>query len=174
MRLRWLLPLLVLLAACAAPPESADRADAPSIVFGYFDLTAAPSDLDWVSLRRSDGRRYLIPATDGFFFYVGVETGAYRVDQFGGTSGNPPLRRRPVEYGFDAKARNPTEVRIVRPGVYFLGAYEFTAPSGELRPVPVPDERQLLQRVIRELETDKDLRRDPRPLRLARARLAEL
>lgn len=175
--LRWLL-LIVLAAGCASTPDAPQKpADAVSIVFGFFDMTAAPSDLEWISLKRLDSReneRYRVSARDGFFFQLGVWPGAYEVDQFGGSSGFPPLTRRPVEYDFRANGRNPTAIRIDRSGVYFLGAYEFVAPSGEMRALAVPSEKQLLQRVIRELETDRALRGRTRELQMAKARLAEL
>jgi hypothetical protein len=172
--LRWFL-LVLLAAGCASTPDTPQKPEeAVSIVFGFFDMTAAPSDLEWVSLKRGEGGGYRLSPRDGFFFELGVWPGTYEVDRFGGSSGFPPLTRRPVEYDFRANGRNPTAVRIERPGVYFLGAYEFIAPSGEMRRLAVPSEKQLLQRVIRELETDRALRGRTRALQMARARIAEL
>lgn len=187
--LRSLLIALVLVSGCASAPDPVDSRDENvSLVFGYFDMTAAPSALEWVSLRKydskaKDGAWYHLAARDGFFFHVGIEPGSYQVDKFGGSGGIPLLTRRPFEYSYGSKGRNATAVRIQKPGVYFLGAHQFVNHAGkglfepdrfDMKPVKTPTEKELLQRVIRELETDKELAGYVRQLRQAKQRLAEL
>ena len=116
MKARWLIPLTLafLLAGCAST-EDVDVKDATvSLVFGYFDMKDAPSDLEWVSLKRygtadekqKAGWSYTLAAKEGLFFHVGIRPGSYQVDRFGGTGGIPLLTRRPFEYDFGGRGRN--------------------------------------------------------------------
>jgi len=157
-------------------------------VFGYFDMTDAPSKLEWVSLRKYDSTPkpaewYALAVKEGLFFHVGITPGSYQVEKFGGTGGIPLLTRRPFEYHFGGKGRNSTAVRIREPGVYFLGAHQYVNHAGkglfapdkfEMKAVDVPTEKELLQRLVKELEADKALSGYTRQLALAKRRLAEL
>lgn len=191
MNLRWLLPavLAFALAGCASTGEPIDPKDeSVSLVFGYFDMKDAPSSLEWVSLKKYDSKKpdgewYSMAARDGLFFHVGIEPGSYQVDKFGGTGGIPLLTRRPFEYDFGSKGRNPTAVRIRKPGIYFLGAHQyvnhagkgfFSADKFEMKAARAPSEKEVLQRLIKELETDKELADYTRQLRLAKQRLSQL
>jgi hypothetical protein len=191
MRLRWLLWVLlaVTLAGCASSGEPVDPKDETvSLVFGYFDMKDAPSTLEWVSLKKyssdkPDGEWYSMAAHDGLFFHIGVEPGSYQVDKFGGTGGIPLISRRPFEYDFGGKGRNGTAMRIRTPGVYFVGAHRyvnhagkgiFSADKFEMKPVRSPSEKELLQRLIKEIESDKELAGYTRQLRLAKRRLSQL
>ena len=177
------------IAGCASNGERVDAKDETlSLVYGYFDMKAAPSSLDWVSLKQYDSKKkdagwYQLSAKDGLFFHIGVEPGSYQVDKFGGQGGVPLLTRRPFEYSYGNKGRNGTAVRILKPGVYFLGAHEFVNYAGkgffdadrfDMRPAKAPTEKELLQRLIKELETDRELAGYVRQLRQAKQRLAEL
>jgi hypothetical protein len=191
MKLRWLLPLVVpfVLAGCASTPPPVDTKDETvSLVFGYFDMKDAPSSLDWVSLKQYDSKKkdggwYTISAKDGLFFHVGIEPGSYQVDKFGGTGGIPLLTSRPFEYSYGGKGRNATAVRIQKPGVYFLGAHQYVNHAGkglvepdkfEMKRANAPTEKELLQRVIQQLETDKELAGYTRQLQQAKKRLGGL
>lgn len=190
-RLRWLLITLMafVLAGCASGPGSVDTKDEIlSLVFGYFDMKEAPSSLEWVSLKKYDsakkeGEWYGLAARDGLFFHVGIRPGSYQVDKFGGMGGIPLLTRRQVEYDFGSKGRNDTAVRIQKPGIYFLGAHQYVNHAGkglfapdrfEMKPAKTPTEKELLQRLIKEFESDKALAGYTRQLGLAKQRLAEL
>jgi len=191
MHLRWLLPFLfpLLIAGCASTPDPVDPKDETvSLVFGYFDMKDAPSSLDWVSLKKyggkaEDGGWYTISAKEGLFFHIGIEPGSYQVDKFGGMGGIPLLTRRPFEYNYGGKGRNATAIRINKPGVYFLGAHQFVNHAGkgffeadrfDMKRTPAPGEKELLKRVIQQLETDKEHAGYTRQLRQAKQRLAEL
>lgn len=188
---RWWLPLVlaIALAGCASTSEPVDVKDETvSLVFGYFDMKDAPSGLDWVSLKKYDskskeGEWYRLAAREGLFFHVGVEPGSYQVDKFGGMGGVPLLTRRPFEYDYGGKGRNATAVRIRKPGIYFLGAHRYVNHAGkgffaadkfEMKPAQAPSEKELLQRLVKELETDKELAGYARQLRLAKQRLSQL
>lgn len=180
------LPLFI--AGCASTQPVDPKDETLSLVYGYFDMKDAPSGLDWVSLKQYDRKNtdagsYQLAAKEGLFFHVGVEPGSYQVDKFGGMGGIPLLSRRPFEYSYGGKGRNATAVRIQRPGVYFPGAHEFVNHAGkglfepdrfDMKRTKGPSEKELLQRLIKALESDKELAGYTRQLRQAKQRLAEL
>lgn len=189
-RPRWLLVVMMacVLAGCASG-SPVDTGDATlSLVFGYFDMKDAPSNLEWVSLRKydstkKDGESYHLAVRDGLFFHVGIAPGSYQVAKFGGMGGIPLLTRRPFEYDFGSKGRNTTAVRIRKAGIYFLGTHQYVNHAGkglfapdrfEMEPVKTPTEKELLQRLLKELESDNALSGYARQRELARQRLAEL
>lgn len=170
-----------LLAGCGSNPVSPDD-ETLSLVFGYFDMKDAPTKAQWVGLKAYGGKdvgAYTMPVKDGLFFHVGIEPGSYQVDNFGGSS----FWRGEYVYNFGGKGRNSTAVRIQKPGVYFLGAHSyvkhagkgfFSADTFDMEPAKTPTEKELLQRVIKALETDRDLAAYTRQLKLARERLSKL
>ena len=181
--------LSMLVAGCASTPDPVDPADESlSLVFGYFDMKNAPSGVDWVSLKKYDSKDpkagwYHLAAREGLFFHVGIEPGSYQVDKFGGMGGIPLLTRRPFEYAYGGKGRNATAVRIQKPGVYFLGAHQFVNHAGkgffeadkfDMERAKAPTEKELLQRLVKTLETDKEYVGYTRQLRLAKQRLSQL
>ena len=186
----WLGTLVVALtlAGCASAPPIDTKDETRSLVFGYFDMTDAPSKLEWVSLRRYDstekpGQWYGLAVRDGLFFHVGIAPGSYQVDKFGGMGGIPLLTRKQFEYSFGSKGRNATAVRIREPGLYFLGAHQYVNHAGkglfdpdkfEMVTIKTPTEKELLARLVKEMETDKELAGYARQLSLARRRLAQL
>jgi hypothetical protein len=194
MKARWFIWLTAafLAAGCASTSEDVDVKDETvSLVFGYFDMKEAPSSLEWVSLKRygtPDDRQkagwvYTLAAKEGLFYHVGIRPGSYQVDKFGGTGGIPLLTSRDFEYDFGSRGRNRTAVRIERPGVYFLGAHRFVNHAGkgffqadkfEMQSAKQPSEKEVLQRLINALETDKELAGYTRQLKLAKQRLAQL
>lgn len=188
MQLSWLLPvaLAFAVAGCASSPKPVDTKDETvSLVYGYFDMKDAPSNLDWVSIKRYDpkeGAWYRFEAKDGLFFHVGIQPGSYQVERFGGMGGML-LTRRQFEYNFGGKGRNGTAVRIATPGVYFLGSHEFVNHAGqglfapdkfEMRQASAPSEKELLRRVIKAIEADPEFAGYTRQLQLAKQRLAAL
>ena len=190
LRIIWF-ALACVLAGCASTEDVDVKDESVSIVFGYFDMKDAPSKVEWVSLKRygipddrqKAGWAYTLPAKDGLFYHVGIRPGSYQVDKFGGSGGIPFLTSRDVEYDFGSKGRNRTAVRIERPGIYFLGAHRYVNHAGkgffdadkfEMQPARQPSEKELLQRLIKELESDKELAVYARQLKLAKQRLSQL
>jgi hypothetical protein len=189
MKLSWLLPAVVLafaVAGCGSSPKPVDTKDETvSLVYGYFDMKQAPSSLDWVSIKRYDSTAkevlwYRFEAKDGLFFHVGMQPGSYQVERFGGTGG---MMRTRHEYSFGGKGRNDTAVRITKPGVYFMGAHQYVNRAGqgmftpgkfEMRPASAPSEKEVLRRVIKEMEADSDFAGYTRQLHQAKQRLAAL
>lgn len=187
MKLRWLLPLVLALTlgGCASTSPVDPKDESLSLVYGYFDMADAPTPVEWVSIRQygtKDGGWYRLSAKDGLFFHVGIEPGSYQVEKFGGTGG-VLLTRRDVEYHYGTKGRNRTAVRIVKPGIYFLGSHQYVNHAGkglfapdkfDMKPAKSPSEKELLQQLIQRLETDKELAGYTRQLRLAKQRLSQL
>jgi hypothetical protein len=185
MKLRWwlVLALAAALGGCAGAPPVDPKDETVSLVYGYFDMKDAPSKLDWVRLKQYESKSeggYLMNVKSGLFFHVGVQPGSYQVDKFGGNGG---FFSNPAEYNFGGKGRNATAVRIQKPGVYFLGVHKYVNHPGkglfapdkfDMQPAKAPSEKELLQRVIKHIEGDRDLQAYTRQLRLARQRLSEL
>jgi hypothetical protein len=187
---RLWLPTLVMaltLTGCASAPPVDTRDETRSLVFGYFDMADAPSKVEWVSLRRYDAQKpgewYALEVKDGLFFHVGIAPGSYQVEKFGGKGGIPLLTTRQFEYNFGSKGRNATAVRIREPGLYFLGAHQYVNHAGkgmfapdkfEMVAVKTPTEKELLARLVKVMESDKELSAYARQLGLAKRRLARL
>jgi hypothetical protein len=183
---RWLLAgmaALALVGGCATTESVDPKDDSTSLVFGYFDGKDAPSSIDWVSIKRYGGAPayYQAGATNGLFWHIGVEPGSYQVEKFGGLK-RVLIFSNAVEYNYGTRGRNETAVRIVTPGVYFMGAHRYVAHDGGLfaedkfamQAVKSPTEKELLAKLIAQLEADKELRVYTRQIGLAKKRLAEL
>lgn len=158
------------LVGCAAPRENVDpKAEHLSIVAGHIDMKDAPSRLGWVSIKAygpGTDHHYLARVEDGVFFHIGIEPGSYQIDRFGGLSGWGGFGGAAHEYEWGTKGRNATAIRIERPGVYFMGSHRYTPQrTGLFEPgkfqmnsSPTPSEREVLQRVLRTVESDPTLR----------------
>jgi hypothetical protein len=165
----------LLLAACSSTSPVSSTDESLSLVYGYFDMKDAPTKVQWVGLKQYGGTEagtYRLGVEDGLFFHVGVEPGSYQVDKFGGSS----FLRGDYVYNYGGKGRNSTAVRIQKPGVYFLGAHRYVSTKGkfDMQPAKSPTEKEILQRLIKQLESDRDLAKYSRQLKLARERLAQL
>lgn len=186
MKLRWwlVLALAAALGGCAGGQRVDPKDETVSLVFGYFDMKDAPTKVDWVTLKqyesKGEGTGYAMNVKDGLFFHIGVEPGSYQVNKFGGNGG---FFTNPAEYNFGGRGRNATAVRIQKPGVYFLGAHKyvnhpgkgfFEADKFEMQAAKTPGEKELLQRVIKQIEGDKELAEYTRQLRQARQRYGQL
>lgn len=173
------------IAGCASRGEPIDPKDSTlSMVFGYFDMKNAPSDLRWVSIKRYGDKPlyYEAGAREGMFWHVGIAAGSYQVETFGGQGGIPMLTSSPYRYNFGTRGRNDTAVRVKRPGIYYMGAYRYVEHKGgfmetdrfEMKSVKAPSEKEVLKRLITEMESDAELRVYERQLAWAKKRLAEL
>ena len=183
---RWMLAGMaaVLLATGCASTTPVDPSNQnTSLVFGYFDMKDAPSSLDWVSIRQygTSPFYYHAGAKDGLFWHIGVDQGSYQVEKFGGLK-RVLIFSSDVEYDYGTRGRNDTAVRVTKPGLYFMGAYRYVAHDGgifapdkfEMQPVTSPTERELLSRVLAEMEASEKLRAYTRQIGLVKQRLAEL
>jgi hypothetical protein len=185
--MRWIAMVLaaLALAGCAGGGTPVDTKDETlSLVYGYFDMADAPSKVDWVRLKdytsKAEADGYTIAAKDGLFFHIGVEPGSYQVESFGSDGG---FLSSPVRYSFGGKGRNNTAVRIQKPGLYYLGSHKYIKHPGkgffdpdrfDMQPAKTPSEKEVLQRLVQRIESDKSLGGYTRQLQLAKKRLAEL
>jgi hypothetical protein len=172
----------LLLASCSSTSPVSATDETLSLVYGYFDMKDAPTKAQWVGLKQygtKDAGTYTLHVEDGLFFHVGIEPGSYQVDKFGGSG----VFRGDYVYNFGGKGRNTTAVRIQKPGVYFLGTYRYVNHAGkgmfapdkfDMEPAKTPSEKELLQRLVKQLETDREYSAYQRQLRLARERLGKL
>jgi len=175
--------VMVMLAGCASTEPVDPKNERTSLVFGYFDMKDAPSSLDWVSIKQygASSAYYRAGAKEGLFWHVGVDPGSYQVEKFGGLK-RVLVFSSEVQYNYGTHGRNDTAIRVLTPGIYFMGAYRYVTHDGgffsadkfEMEPVKSPSEKELLTRLVAELESDKDLRAYTRQLALAKRRLAEL
>lgn len=177
-----LLGAVLVVGGCAGTPID-PKDESVSLVFGYFDMADAPSDLEWASLKRYGEKEpvwYTMDARDGVIFHIGIASGSYQVEKFGGEGGI--LSRGRYEYNFGTRGRNETAIRIHQPGIYFLGAYKyidhpgglFKADKFQMKPIEEPSEKEILKRLIAVLESDSDLKIYTRQIALAKKRLAAL
>lgn len=183
---RWLLAgiaALALLGGCATTESVDPKDESTSLIYGYFDAKDAPSSIDWVSIKQYGAASgyYTVAAKDGLFLHIGVEPGSYQVEKFGGVK-RFLIFGHAVEYNYGTRGRNETAIRVVKPGLYFMGAHRYVAHDGgwfgadkfEMQAVKSPTEKELLTRLIAQVEADKELRVYTRQIEQAKKRLAEL
>ena len=185
---RWMIVMaacVLAAAGCASKGEPIDPKDETmSMVYGYFDMTDAPSDLRWVSIKKYGDKPlfYEAGAKEGLFWHVGVAPGSYQVETFGGNGGIPMLTSSPYRYNFGTRGRNDTAIRIKRPGLYYMGSYKYVEHKGgfmeadrfEMKSVRAPSEKEILQRLVKAMESDDELRAYTRQIAWAKSRLAQL
>jgi hypothetical protein len=177
----FLAGLLALLAAGCATSERIDPKDPSlSLVYGYIDMKDAPSSLGWVHLTLYDGKNtgYYTAVRKGLFLHAGVKPGPYQVDRFGRNA--TFFSNTDYSYEFGTRGRNETATKIEKPGVYFMGAYQYVEiRTGWFEPnkfrmerTATPGERELLTRVLAFLQDDPA--QYPRQIDMVKQRLAQL
>jgi hypothetical protein len=175
--LRWLTVCLLalgLLAGCGSsgPKRSLDDPD-NSLIFGYVDMSEAPSKAEFFELRRvaPGSGSANIEVTKGLFSSALIPSGSYQFANF-------------TKFGFSTRVytfpmqNNPYSLRIDKPGIYFLGSLKykkintgiFEKGKFSFEVSNTPSEATLLQRL---LDEDSDLRNSTWGNKI-RARLAEL
>lgn len=183
-RLILTLGIVFLLASCATTRVDPNDASL-SLVYGYLDMTDAPTPVNWVSVRQYGGPKPLywgMHVKDGLFFHVGLPPGSYQVDTFGGTNRFLIFSGTPHEYNFGGQGRNESAIRIQSPGVHFMGAFRykhnaggfFKADTFNVERTSAPTERELLARVVAVMESDGDYAQYKRQIAQAKQRLAQL
>lgn len=149
----------LLLAGCASTPEltSPEGRNDLSLVFGYVDMSDAPSKLDFVWMKRmrpvEDKPYYSFWTVDGMFFRANVPPGTYKFDKFGGHSG---WKNTTYNYRFPEQGKTELDRQIAKPGIYYVGSYRykeiktsFWKPDNwDLERVNSPSERELLEKML--------------------------
>lgn len=105
-----------------------DRPGEPgnSIVFGYIDMSDAPTELQWVSIKKmhppSDTPYFQFFVDDGMFYRPNLRPGSYKFWEFGGFS---TLRQANYTFTFPPQGKGELDRQISKPGVYFAGCYKY-------------------------------------------------
>ena len=135
--------------------------DTASLVFGYIDMSDAPSDLRWVGLLqvspKSDKPFWTLADVDeGMFWYSHMGEGTYQFHSFGGYS----FWQR-VNFTFDLQPKVSESSKFKlgsKPGIYYLGSYKFkevktagffTKSKFDFVATKSPTERELLERLLK-------------------------
>ncbi|MCK4706007.1 MAG: hypothetical protein KAT90_11020 [Gammaproteobacteria bacterium] len=124
--------------------------DNASLVFGYIDMSDAPSDLAYVRMMRirpdiSEERGAAIH--DGMFVSTWQTPGSYKFVSFGGYYNNG---LNSISYRMPAQGKNEIDPVIKKPGAHFLGSYKYvkTEDNGfDLVRVQQPTEKTLLLKI---------------------------
>jgi len=130
--------------------------DNASLVYGYIDMSEAPTKLGWASLKQ------LKPKTDkpywgagsngtGVFWNEHITPGSYQLTEFGGGSfwKNATYTYAMPEYG-----KNDTAVVISKSGLYYLGSYKykkegsFFNPKFSIEKSKKPTEKEVLEMIL--------------------------
>ena len=119
--------MLASLTACSSTPAlHKPKSGSDSLVFGYIDMTDAPSHLGRVSmkqLRPKTDKPYLsFWVVDGAFFRDEVGPGTYKFVKFGGYSA---WKRADFNYAFPEQGKGALDREIDRPGLYYVGSYKY-------------------------------------------------
>ena len=166
-----LLPAILLTSGCASGPDPIDPKDKTrSVVFGFFDMEDAPSwgGIDWVSVKQYSPKTkkgyYAAAVKDGLFYHIGLPNGSFQVNEFGRNTRFYSNTR--YTYNFGGQGRNQTAIKIIAPGVYFMGSYKYKAiDSGSIfKPdnfkmikINKPREKELLQKLLKIMQSDSEL-----------------
>ncbi len=154
------LAVLALLVGCASSGHGRNINDPNnSLVFGYVDMSDAPTRVNGASIMQvsppTDKPYWGTDVRDGLFFTYYLPPGSYKLASLSGSS----FWKGDYRYNFPRQGAD-TAVRIVKPGIYFLGAYKykdvktgfFEAGKFNMERVNSPTEAELLRRVLDEAE----------------------
>lgn len=130
-----------------------------SLVFGYLDLSGAPTDLRWVTMKKvrpeTSTPYYPMFVEKGLFFRTHVPEGLYKFVQFGGHS----FRMGNMTYSFAQQGKQAMDPVVNKPGLYYVGSYKYE----QVDPWPMtqrfriartarPTEAELLQQLLDKAE----------------------
>ena len=146
------------LVACASGGPERDINDAAnSLVFGYIDMSDAPTGVAYASLMQvappTNAPYWALAVRKGLFYHAALPPGSYQLSSFGGSGVLAGERR----YIFPRQG-NQTALRVAKPGIYFLGSFKYkTEKSGmfeqgkfSIENVNKPTEADLLKRILDE------------------------
>ena len=158
---RFVLTLLIIaaiLSGCASTPNlGTPDAENVSLVFGHIDMDEAPSELDWVQMKRmrpvTKTPYYNFWVVDGTFFRADVPEGTYKFTSFGGHSG---WKNTSYNYNFPNQGKGELDRRISKPGIYYVGSYKyekidtgfFSPDQFNLVPTKAPSELEMLEKML--------------------------
>jgi hypothetical protein len=127
-----------------------------SFVYGYLDMSDAPTGLDWVELKQLDPPTeepyYGTRLDDGVFYLETLPPGSYMVSAFGAGA---TFFKRATIYQLGRQGA-PIRLVIKSPGIYYVGSWKITeTDTGFFEPdqfdihrIGTPTEREVLERVL--------------------------
>jgi hypothetical protein len=147
---------LGLLAGCASSGPERDINDPTnSLVFGYIDMDDAPTGVTSASIVQvappSDTPYWGLGVNKGLFYNSYLPPGSYQLSKFSGSG----FFAGQHEYSFPRQG-NQTALRIVKPGIYFLGSFKykkvktgiFEQDKFAIEKIDKPTEADLLKRIL--------------------------
>lgn len=172
------LMMLGLLAGCASSvPKRSLGVPTNSLVFGYIDMGNAPTSIKSAWIRQvappSDTPYWCLDITKGLFYSSHLPPGSYQLSKFSGLG----FFAGEQEYSFPQQG-NQTALRISKPGIYFLGSFQykklktgiFSQAKFAIEKMNQPTEAELLKRI---LDEDSEIKNSAWGNKI-RARLAQL
>lgn len=154
---------LAVLAGCAGGGHGRDINDPQnSMVFGYVDMADAPTGVQGASIMQvappTDKPYWGTDVRNGLFYTYYLPPGSYKLASLSGSS----FWKGDYRYSFPRQGAD-TAVRVVKPGIYFLGSYKyqdvktgfFEQGKFNIERVKTPTEAELLRRI---LEEDKEIK----------------
>lgn len=147
------LAVVALLSGCSSTGPTRDINDPTnSLYFGYIDMKDAPSGVGTADIYQiAPPTKYPYWTTgvdkDGLFYMELLPPGSYQVTQFSGGNTFYTMPRQ----------GNQTSVRILKPGIYFVGSYKYVpVKTGfmeeakfAIKRVNSPTEAELLERILK-------------------------
>ena len=118
---------IMFLVGCAAHMRDPREPNA-SLVYGYIDMDGAPSPLNFVSMRQykptsQGGRPYReVKSVGELFWFDQLTPGSYQITGFGGHAACLNISHI---YSLPDFAKNQTAMTVEKPGLYFIGAFEY-------------------------------------------------
>jgi hypothetical protein len=177
----FLLPtvLLTLFSGCAT--NSIDPKDETlSMVYGYMGGNSSLfGPMTWGNLKeiRQPAAYHKLNVVrnfserGGMFWHMGLKPGSYQMDDFGLPNGT---------YLYGKASKNITAIRITEPGLYYMGSYwhennsKIIVIGFDIKRINKPTEREIVQRLIKEFESEGNNKVYVRQYNLLKKRLAEL
>lgn len=175
-RIATLLCFAFTLAGCASTREITDFKNT-SIIYGWVDMKEAPSGISYgqvFNLNAKDKYAYFnlgVEKLEGgyLFYHVGMEPGNYRMVHLSGQNCLLIFCSNTIhEYSFGEDS--DYRFSIGKPGVHFIGAYDYKKiKTGFFKPKKFdfvkarkpPTRRQMLERILKEVESDDSPRFAP-------------
>ena len=156
-----LLVLTALSAGCNARlSKMVDEQTSPAtaLLFGYVDMSDAPSNLEWADLRKSSLQRYEPGMTmrgdgEGLFYRENIAKGSYSLSSFGGrgwTIGCLSFGKERYSYQFPDEGFKYHKLSVTKTGPVFLGSYKMRTVKGKYSfdDAATPTEKELLTRLL--------------------------
>ena len=156
-----LLVLAAFAAGCNARlSKMVDEQNSPdtALLFGYIDMSDAPSNLEWADLRQSTLKRYesgmaMRGDGEGLFYRENLPKGSYSISSIGGrgwTAGCLSFGKERYSYQLTDEGFKLHKFNLTKSGIVFLGSYKMSKVKGKYSfdDAATPTEKELLTRLL--------------------------